>query len=70
MKLRNNNYEVVTSLPGDAINVATLADELNCTTAYIYKLYKLDKLRQRGYDIVIYNNYNFAIPVKNTANVE
>lgn len=70
MKLRNNNYEVVTSLPAEAINVATLAEELNCSTAYIYKMYKAGRLAERGYDIVIYNNYNFAIPVKNTVNVE
>jgi len=62
MKARNNNYIIVQQLPAGAVNVATLAEQLNITTAYIYKLYKLGKLRARGYDIVIYNNYNFAIP--------
>jgi len=70
MKARNNNYTTVPRLPADAINVATLADRLNVTTAYIYKLYKLGKLRDRGYDIVIYNNYNFAVDANFTENVE
>ena len=64
MKKRQNKYKSIDKLPNGAMNVNRLGELLGFSTAHIYKMYKNGQLVNHGYDIVIFQDYNFAVPIK------
>lgn len=61
VKERANKYKTVKMLEPGAISVRTLAARLNVSTSHVYKMYKNRQLQARGWDIVMYEGYNFAV---------
>lgn len=60
---RRNTYEVVNTLPADAMRVSEYAAQRNCNTSYIYELIRTGK--NADFEIVIYKGINFVIISKN-----
>lgn len=63
MKNRMNDYPNISELPPESISINKLAKKLGYSTAHIYKLYRNNQLKDKGWDIVVYEDFNFAIPV-------
>jgi hypothetical protein len=56
MKGKRIEYEKVEQLPSTALSVATYANMNRITVSYVYKLYKLGKIK-----IVDFQGYNFVL---------
>lgn len=56
MKGKRIEYEKVEQLPSTALSVATYANINRITVSYVYKLYKLGKIK-----IVDFQGYNFVL---------
>jgi hypothetical protein len=63
MKRRINDYKTVNILPKNALSVADYARKLNCTTPYIYKLWRehLSKKKEINFEIVMFSGINFIV---------
>jgi hypothetical protein len=69
MKLRNNEYKTIEQLPPGARSVSKFAKDHHYTTAHIYKMYRNGQFKTRfKHDIIIYEGYNFVVPLENQLN--
>jgi predicted transcriptional regulator len=59
MKKNDGKYEVVKTLPKNALTVKEFADKNKFSTSYIYKLVREQKAKFR---IVTFQTINFIIP--------
>lgn len=64
MRNRKGKYEVVESLPVNAVKVSEYAKQWPCNTSYIYKLVSKGKHAGR-FEIVVFQGINFVIPCNN-----
>lgn len=60
MKRNAEKYEVVTSLPDNALSVPNYAKLHGHTTQYIYNMIQKGKA---NFKIVVYQGFNFVIPL-------
>lgn len=63
MKQRKHSYRIVEELPANALSVAQYAANIkDCTTPYIYELWRNNKA---DFEIVVFKDFNFIIPLTN-----